>query len=194
MFYYLKGTPALKGENFIVIDVGGVGYKVYTSASNLATVNSDFVTFYTYMYIREDIMDIFGFLTTEELGLFENLISVSGVGPKAALAILSALSPKDLILAIISNDTKSITKAPGVGAKIAQRIILELKGKLSDEEIKETAFGTETFIHSDNFAEAVNALVSLGYSAQEARHAMQTVPENLTLEDSIMAALKNLAR
>ena len=136
MYYYIKGELVLKQDNFAVVDNGGVGYKIHTSGLSLGGVNiGDEVTFYTYLYVREDIFDVYGFTKNDELTMFLHLLSVSGVGPKAALAILSTLTPNQLVLAVMTNDAKALTKAVGVGAKMAQRVILELSGKLKNSEI-----------------------------------------------------------
>ena len=128
MFSYLKGFLAQKGQNYVVIDVSGVGFKVYTSMTSLEGIaaknENDPVTFYTYLYIKEGIMDLYGFSTQEELNMFELLISVSGVGAKGAIAILSSLTPQKLAVSLVTNDVSSIKKASGIGPKTAQRIIL----------------------------------------------------------------------
>ena len=166
MFYYISGNVSFKGENFAVIDAGGVGYKIYTSANTLSKLDSGFAKLYTYVHVREDIFDIFGFSSLEELKYFELLISVSGVGPKAALAILSALSPKELVLAVVTGDVKAISRSQGVGSKISQRIIVELKDKLQDSdtaEILSSGIVSASTSKKENI-EAVDALVALGYS------------------------------
>lgn len=192
MFYYLKGFVAHKGDNFIALDVGGVGYKVYTSINNLSRVNNnDECKFFTYAHIREDIFDIYGFLTDEELSFFEMLISVSGVGPKAALSILSLLTPSDIVSAIIMGDAKAISRAPGVGSKIAQRIILELKNKVSENDILSPT-GGDDFLSIDSSNQAVAALMSLGYSATDAKRAVISVEGATSVEETIKLALKNL--
>lgn len=194
MFYYLKGNIAHKGENFVCVDVGGVGYKVYTSTNNISKANSGEVyTFYTYTHIREDIFDIYGFLSEEELSFFEMLISVSGVGPKAGLSILSLLTPSDIVSAIIMGDAKAISRAPGIGSKIAQRIILELKNKVSEDTILGASGDANgDFLSIDSSNEAVAALMSLGYSATEAKRAVISVEGSQSVEETIKMALKNL--
>ena len=120
MFYSLKGMLTQKFENFLVLDIGGVGFKVFSSLATLSKVSPGTeIMVYTYTHIREDALDIFGFLTTEELSFFQKLISISGVGPRLALAILSTHSPKDIVFAVLSNDAKKLSKAPGVGTKLA---------------------------------------------------------------------------
>lgn len=195
MFYYLKGELVLKQENFAVLDIGGVGYKIYTSQVSLDSVTpgSD-VTFYTYVYVREDILDIYGFTTNDELTMFNHLLSVSGVGPKAALAILSVVTPSQLVLAILTDDAKTLTKAAGVGAKVAQRVILELKSKLKNTEIvPDEIIGASVDISTgDNALEAVSALTVLGYSQQEAKKAVAKVDASLSTEEIIKQALLKL--
>ena len=191
MFYYLRGQVTVKESDFLVIDVGGAGYKVYTSDNTLqkAAVNSEF-TAYTYLHIREDIFDIYGFATKEELSTFELLISVSGVGPKAALAILSGMTPDKFALAVIHSDIKAITTAPGIGKKIAERIIVELKDKISREM---GSAGVSLNIPETDPSvtdEAVNALMVLGYSALEAKGAVIAVKDSCSsVEDIIKKAL-----
>ena len=131
MFYYLKGTVVHTFENFAVLDIGGIGFKIYSSLSSLSkiTQNNNYI-FYTYTNIREDAFDVYGFITQDELNFFEMLLSVSGVGPKAALAVLSALSPSGVATAVLTNDAKAISAAQGVGIKTAQRIMLELRAKI----------------------------------------------------------------
>lgn len=196
MFYYLKGIIAHKDENFAVVDTGGVGYKVYTSYSNLSKMELGTPsTLYTYMHIREDIMNIYGFLSKEELDFFELLISVSGVGPKAGLAVLSTLTPGELVIAVVTNDAKSISKAPGIGKKTAERIILELKDKIKDNEAK-TAIETGGYeVISGETNEAISALIVLGYTEQEAISAVKAVDSSKTkVEDIIKDALRFLVR
>lgn len=192
MFYYLKGNVTYKSFDFMVIDVGGAGFKVYTSASTLdkAGLNEEF-TAYTYTHIREDIFDIYGFSSPEELNTFQQLISVSGVGPKAAIAILSSMSADKLALAIVHSDIKAITAAPGVGKKLAERIVLELKDKINKElnlagvKIESVAVSAPGVTD-----EAINALMVLGYSALEAKGAVSAVKgECNTVEEVIKKAL-----
>ena len=192
MFYYLKGTVTYKAFDFMGVDVGGAGFKVYTSASTLekASLNEEF-TAYTYTHIREDIFDIYGFASPEELNTFQQLISVSGVGPKAAIAILSSMSTDKLALAIVHSDIKAITSAPGVGKKIAERIVLELKDKISKElstaGVKIESVASSTPGVTD---EAINALMVLGYSALEAKGAVSAVKSECgTVEEVIKKAL-----
>lgn len=200
MFSYLKGFLAQKGQNYVVIDVSGVGFKVYTSMTSLEGIaaknENDPVTFYTYLYIKEGIMDLYGFSTQEELNMFELLISVSGVGAKGAIAILSSLTPQKLAVSLVTNDVSSIKKASGIGPKTAQRIILELKDKIKDEELTASAEDggiSEEIPLTSSRAEAVSALMVLGYSKFEAERAVSKIDTSLTeTEDIIKAALKAL--
>lgn len=198
MFYYIKGKVTHKDLNFLVIDVGGVGYKIYTSMNTLSQAETEKeLKVYTYPHIREDIFDIYGFSKEEELHTFQMLISVSGVGPKAALAILSFMPSQDFALAVIKGDVKKITGAPGIGKKIAERIILELKDKinkdLKDSGSSETAY--QGSAQSSAFEEAVNALMVLGYSALESKGAVSNVDKSYTnVEDIIKASLKQLMK
>ena len=171
MYYYIKGTLVQKGDNYLVVDANGVGYMIYTSLTSLADVGETGrnVTMYTYLHVREDVMDLYGFATIEEKNMFMNLISVSGVGPKAALAILSVTTPAKFAVAVVTNDVKTITKASGVGPKMAQRVILELKDKLKTEELEIDADEDTGEIPSDNKNEAISALIVLGYSPSDAQ-------------------------
>ncbi|MBE7013445.1 MAG: Holliday junction branch migration protein RuvA [Ruminococcaceae bacterium] len=198
MFKYITGKVAEKGSNYIVIDVGGVGFMVYTSFSTLqdtsVLLGAD-ATMYTYMYIKEGIMDLYGFSTKEELRLFELLITVSGVGAKGAVAILSVASPSKIALSIISEDVATIKSASGIGAKTAQRIVLELKDKISSESIVEDIDipHQAEIADTDTVKEATSALVVLGYSQAEARKAVAAVDKSITdVEEIIRQALKKL--
>lgn len=201
MYYYIKGMLVHKTENFVVIDANGVGYKILTSHQSLShhSLNSNEkanneVLFYTYLYVREDIHELFGFSTPEELSSFELLISVSGVGPKAAINILSSLSAPSLALAIVTNDVKSITKAQGIGPKLAQRLILELKDKIKNEHLIENSTSID-LPYDDSSNEALSALIVLGYSAQEAKKALsQANASELPVEEAIKKALTYLMR
>ena len=196
MFYYIKGSLAIKGENFVVVDCGGVGYKILTSNQSLSSAGSigSEVCFYTYLHVREDIFDLYGFYGNEELASFEQLIGVSGVGPKAALSILSVLTPSQFALAVASSDAKAISKAQGVGPKLAQRIILELKDKISNRQLVGESFaGSEVFATIESGNEAVDALVVLGYSQQEAEKALRQADAlSLPAEEAIKKALRYL--
>ena len=194
MYYYINGEYVEKGENFIVIDAGGVGYKIYTSLAAISKMPEygKKVKVFTHFYVREDTQDLYGFPTNEELSMFLNLISVSGVGPKAALAILSVATPPELALAIIQKNVKVITKASGVGPKLAERVILELKNKIKNIDALPEEFAEN--IVSDSGSEAVEALVALGYSEQEAKKAIGLLDGSLSVEETIKEALKKLMK
>lgn len=195
MYSYIKGTIEFKAPDYFIVDNNGVGYRILSALSTLDKLNTgQDVKVYTYMYVREDIISLYGYLTPEELRVFELLISVSGIGPKVANSVLSALSPSKFGLAVITADVQSLKSISGIGLKTAQRIILELKDKMKTEE----AF-RKTDIQlpdtNDNVSEAVNALQVLGYSVPEALKALKSVDmENLDIEDVIKQALKNLSR
>ena len=194
MYYYINGEYVEKGENFIVIDAGGVGYKIYTSLAAISKMPEygKKVKVFTHFYVREDTQDLYGFPTNEELSMFLNLISVSGVGPKAALAILSVATPPELALAIIQKNVKVITKAAGVGPKLAERVILELKNKIKNIDALPEEFAD--VVVSDSGSEAVEALVALGYSEQEAKKTIGLLDGNLSVEETIKEALKKLMK
>lgn len=195
MYYYIKGKLALRGENYIVIDAHGVGYMIYTSLNTIQNVGvqGSEVTVYTYLNVREDAHELYGFATLEEKTLFMQLLSVSGVGAKVALSVLSVLTPAAFAQAVIFDDIKSITKAPGVGPKVAKRIVLELKDKIKKADIE---VGDKAEIineaGSDSRSEAISALLVLGYSITDAQSAVAGVDASLTVEEIIKQALVRL--
>ena len=195
MFYYLKGTVVHTFENFAVLDIGGIGFKIYSSLSSLSkiTQNNNYI-FYTYTNIREDAFDIYGFITQEELNFFEMLLSVSGVGPKAALAVLSALSPSGVAKAVLTNDAKAISAAQGVGIKTAQRIILELQSKISGEDLLQNVSENDNFLNMSANNDAVAALMALGYNATEAKRAIAAAEPGKTVEETITNALLKISK
>ncbi|MBE7017366.1 MAG: Holliday junction branch migration protein RuvA [Ruminococcaceae bacterium] len=201
MFHYINGTVSELLPNLAVIDCGGVGFAINTSvytASQLKT--GEKAKLYTFVYIREDCMDIYGFASKSEKHCFEMLIGVSGVGPKAAVAILSSTSPENLVLNIVSGNEKALTAAPGIGKKIAQRIILELKDKLAKEtaEISFNDVPSLTNASADGntkISDASAALMVLGYSSSEIGAALKKVDiEKLSIEEIIKAALKQMIK
>ncbi len=200
MFYYLNGTVAHLGPYLAVIDCGGVGYACRTTNTTQARLKlGEKGKLYTYLNVREDAMELYGFASQEELNLFELLLSVSGVGPKAALSILSASSPANLALSIITGDEKALTCAPGIGKKIAQRVILELKDKLAKGQTiaaGESYGGTGvTVIPENKLSEATAALAVLGYSQGEIGAVLKGVDlDGLTLEQIIKEALKKMMK
>ena len=198
MFYYLNGTVALLDANLAVIDCGGVGYACHTSNYTLARLQTGKpAKLFTYCNIKEDAFDIYGFSTREELDCFRRLIGVTGVGTKAALAILSAVSPDQLTLAVMTQDDKTITMAQGVGKKLAQRIILELKDKLAKEQ-QESGMPVVSGIvagEKNKAAEAAAALAVLGYTQQDIAVAMKGIDaENLPLEEIVRQSLKKMVK
>lgn len=201
MYAYIKGELAEINTDHIIIEAGGIGYQVFISLQTFDYLPSvgENLKIYTYLYLREDAMILYGFLTKDDLELFKLLISVSGIGPKGGLAILSTLEADDLRFAILSGDAKAISKAPGVGGKTAQRVILELKDKLSLED----AFEAKTEHVQKNAAaaggsvknDAVMALTALGYSSTESLKAVSAVEitEDMDVEEVLKAALKHLS-
>lgn len=207
MFYYISGNLAHLDPSFAVIDAGGVGYKLTVSGTTYNEIKSrqasesDTVKLFSYMSVREDGVELFGFSREEELSSFKLLITVSGVGPKAAISILSQLTPQKLALAICTDDKKAIAKANGIGPKTAARIVLELKDKLQKESFAEDSglsVAEETLIAaspSGKRRDAEDALTVLGYSRSEASAALRTIDvDNLELDDIIRLALKKLMR
>lgn len=198
MFYYLDGTVAEILPYLAVIDCGGVGYACKTTNTTLAQLKKgQRGKLYTYLDVGENAFGLYGFATANELNSFKLLIGVSGVGPKAALAILSAATPESLAMAIVTGDEKSLTAAPGVGKKIAQRIILELKDKLAQGQIapgEESYGGTGvTVIPQDKASEATAALAVLGYGPAEITAALKGLDlETLSLEEIVRQALKHM--
>lgn len=199
MFYSITGKVVAIEETFAAVECSGIAFQCMTTLNTLSKIakTGETVTLYTYLNVREDAMDLFGFYTQQELACFKQLISVSGVGPKAALAVLSQLSPDKLTLCVASGDVKSITQAQGVGPKIAQRIVLELKDKLSKSLSSEDFSAAEAFAVSSapsnsNLSEAVEALVMLGYSRSEAASAISKLDNKLPAEELIRLALKAL--
>lgn len=197
MFYSLTGSLIKTGVGFAVVECGGVGFMCQTSNYTLAEISSEkTVTLYTYLNVREDALDLFGFSDEYELEWFRLLISVNGVGPKAALAILSELTPDKLALSISASDVKAITRAPGIGPKIAQRIILDLKDKVKgivSESVSQQTSAVGAVNDMPNTSEAVAALTMLGYSQSDASVAVSKIDPSLSVEDIIRQALRVLS-
>ena len=199
MFAYLKGSLEVKTKGYIVVDVSGVGYKVFmseTAIEKLGEIGNN-VKVHTYLRVREDDMSLYGFNTNEELRMFELLLSVSGIGAKSAISILSNITPSSFALAVISNDVAKIKALPGIGPKSAQRIILELKDKIKTEETAENIAKVEIEKVEENnekVQEAISALQVLGYSRKEIEKALENIDKNLNVEDIIRKGLSNLAR
>lgn len=200
MFAYIKGSLEGKANNYVVIDVSGIGYKIFmseTAIENLGEIG-DNVKVYTHYHVREDEISLYGFLTNEELRMFELLISVSGVGAKSAISMLSNISPSSFALAVISNDTTKLVKIPGIGAKTAARIVLELKDKLKTEETINNSKSNKEIkeaIKEDNkVSEAISALQVLGYNKKEIEKAFENLDTDiLSVEDLIRKGLTILS-
>ena len=194
MFYYLNGTVAALEANLAVIDCGGVGYGCFTTGYTLSQLQiGKQQKLFTHCHIREDAFDVYGFSTKDELNCFLRLIGVSGVGPKVALAILSALTPSQFSLAVVTGDEKSLTMAQGVGKKMAQRIILELKDKVSDDlqGTTGTVSAVAVPVSNNKVAEATAALASLGYSQSEIGQAFKGLDvDKLSVEDIVRSGLR----
>ena len=201
MIAFVKGRIDDISEENVVLDVGGIGYNIKISTGTAASLPGigEEIKLYTYTCVREDMFSLFGFLTRDELEIFKKLITVNGIGPKGGLAILSAMSADDLRFAIISGDAASISKAPGIGKKTAERVILDLKDKIS---IEDTLVQKEIHQYSDSNGrgdqhaknEAVEALTALGYSAMDALHAVKAVQieDDMDVETVLKLALKNM--
>ncbi len=203
MLAYIKGILEIKTKGYIVVEAGGLGYKIFMPESTIANTGNigDKVQIYTFMRVREDDVSLYGFLTNEELRMFELLLSVSGIGAKGALGILSNITPSQFALAVISNDVAILKKVPGIGPKTAQRAILELKDKLKKEQEISIAEGEDTsnieqvIKEDEKVSEAISALQVLGYSKREIVEALQTIEvTSLSVEDIIKKGLANLAK
>lgn len=205
MYAYIKGTLAEVAEDAVVVETGGIGYniKVSTATAELLPGVGNEVKIYTYTLVREDAFQLFGFLTRDDLEIFKKLITVSGIGPKGGLAILSVMSADALRFAVMAGDAKAIAKAPGIGAKTAERVILELRDKISLEDTlkglgapADTAGGAAGTQGGDNLIrrEAIEALVALGYSASDATAAVKKVEitADATSETVLKLALKHI--
>jgi len=196
MFYYLNGTITGLEGNLAVVDCGGVGFACHTTAYTQAQLRVGQIhKLYTYCNIREDAFDIFGFAGRDELGCFESLLGVSGVGPKAALAILSAVTPERFTLAVVTGDEKTLMAAPGIGKKLAQRILLELKDKIADSraELNISAGPADLPVRGGKTAEAAAALSVLGYSQAEIGSALKGVDtEHLPVEEIVRQCLRGM--
>lgn len=198
MFYYVEGTVAHLDANLAVIDCGGVGYGCATTSHTISRLQKGKrAKLYTYLNVKEDAMDLYGFYDMGELNSFKMLIGVSGVGPKAALAILSAGTPDQLAMAIVTGDEKVLTAAPGIGKKIAQRIILELKDKMAKEDLSGVRLDGKAGTQGSGrkTAEALSALMVLGYSQQEVAVAMKGIDvDGMPLEEIVRQALRKMMK
>lgn len=189
MISKIKGKTEYIKDGYIVVDVNGVGYKIFATPYSLGKVaGKEEVDFFIHTYVREDALALYGFLTMEELEMFELLISISGIGPKAGLGILTVANPKTIKTAILNEDSSILTRVSGVGKKTAERVILELKNKIADmpESEKDSAV-------SD--MDAIEALIGMGYTVTEAREALKLVPKDIKeVGERIKRALKNLGK
>ena len=197
MFYFIRGTVVHTAPGLVVIDAHGVGYALNTSYLSASSVKTgDTATFYTYLYVREDIFDLYGFATQEELTCFKQLIAISGVGPKAAAAILGVVTPQKLALAVVTGDEKALCQAPGIGKKLAQRIILELKDKMAKNQLESVseAEGLPADLPSGGaLDDALAALTVLGYSRAQALAALKGADAAaMSVDELIRTALKKL--
>jgi holliday junction DNA helicase RuvA len=196
MYAYIKGELADIEEDSLVIEAGGIGYRIYAAGSTLAQVSlGQELKLYTYLQVRDDAMQLFGFPSKEELRIFKLLISVSGIGPKAGLSLLSALSAEELKYAILGGDAKTIARAQGIGAKTAQRVIIELKDKFSLEDTFEESYAAAGAAANGSVKEEVMlAMTALGYSAAEVNAALKRVPieENSDTEEVLKLVLKEM--
>lgn len=189
MIAKIKGTIEFLRDNYTVVDVNGVGYKVFVTTHTFGIIaGKKEIEFYTHTYVREDTLALYGFLNIEELEMFELLISISGIGPKAAMGILTIADPKTIRTAVLNDDASLLTRVSGVGKKIANRVILELKNKVADISI-----GEKDQITTDS--DAMEALVSMGYSVSDARETLKIIsPDIKDVGERVKIALKNLGK
>ncbi len=196
MISYIKGNLEAKNLDNVVIDVGGIGYKIYMSASSMDKLGEvgNTVKVHTYMRVREDDVSLYGFCTNEELKMFEQLIGVSGVGAKSALTILANISPSSFALAIISGDVKTLKELPGIGAKSAQRMILELKDKMKTQDaIEEDIILVKPEVKDSKTRDAIDALQVLGYARKDIEAVISRIDTaDLSVEEIIKQGLKYL--
>ncbi len=201
MISYVRGELVAVEEDKVIMDLNGVGFGIYMPAQSMNYLPpiGEEIRLHTYMNVREDAIQLFGFLTKDDLNVFKLVIGVSGIGPKGGLSILSQLTPDDLRFAVMANDSKAIAKSPGIGKKTAEKLIIELKDKLSIEDVlnrtveRETANAASGTVNEIQ-AEAVQALVALGYGNTESMKAVKKVAldENITVEEVLKQALKNM--
>ena len=198
MIYNVKGILTFTDPTFAVVECGGVGFKCFVSMTTLKDLTSigTEVNLYTHLVVREDAMDLYGFSTVDELNAFKLLITVSGVGPKAGMAILSVLPPDRLSIAVSSGDVRSIQSANGVGKKTAERVVLELKDKMvgiGSGNVSAVVEGIQAVANNSNSAEAVEVLVSLGFSQSDASTVVGAMDKSLSVDDMIRKGLKQLS-
>ncbi len=199
MINYIKGRLTYKGADFIVVENNGIGFKIFVSQNILAGLSYGEVQIYTYMNVSENGISLYGFSSNEELNLFFKLITVSGVGPKSAIGLLSSLTPSDIIFAIIAEDVKTLSAGQGIGKKTAQRIILELRDKISgdggfDDSVTAADAGQMTTSNGET-SDAIEALAALGFTRSEAAKAVSAVyVSGMTTEEILKASLKALSK
>ncbi|NLL73501.1 MAG: Holliday junction branch migration protein RuvA [Clostridiales bacterium] len=200
MIAFIKGELAEINDNYIVIETGNIGYEIFLPTSSILELpqRKSIIKIYTYLHVREDIFCLYGFLTKDDLAIFKQLITVNGIGPKGALGILSGLTADELRFAILAEDSKAISKAPGIGPKTASKIILELKDKIKLDEAFEQKLENQSAKTKDNIygrrEEAIEALSSLGYSTSDAFKIVNQIDitEDMTTEDILKLCLKRL--
>lgn len=198
MFAYIKGTLAEKLSNYVVVETMGIGYKIFMSETAIAKIGEigDNVKVHTHYHVREDDISLYGFLSNDELKMFELLLSVSGIGAKSAITMLSNMSPSEFAMSIITNDISKLTKIPGIGPKSAQRIVLELKDKLKTEQaISKTEEAKAVMNTNENTNEAISALQILGYNRKEIEKVLEKFNyQSMSIEDIIRNGLKYLGK
>jgi Holliday junction DNA helicase RuvA len=189
MIAKIKGKIAFFRDNYVVVDVAGVGYKIFVTEFAMGKIaGKEEIELFTHTYVREDMLSLYGFLTLDELGMFEMLISISGIGPKAAIGILTIAEPKTIRTAIITGDSSILTRVSGVGKKTAERVILELKNRIAELPGEDQGAARAD-------SEAIEALTSLGYSVSQAREALKSVPEKTKdVSERVREALKRLGK
>lgn len=198
MIAFIKGTMIRAEENSVIIENNGIGYRVFACGRDISRiVNGSEVFLHTYMNVREDAMQLFGFLSAEDLEVFRLLLGVNGIGPKAALGVLSGMTANDLRFAVLSDDIKTLSTAPGIGKKTAQKLILELKDKFSLQDAFEEKLALTESVGTaadSNQEEAIQALMALGYSGSDALKAVRAAAaDNMSTEDILKAALKRMS-
>lgn len=199
MISYIKGSLELRTESYIIVETAGIGYQIFVSPATLAKLPraGEMVKVFTYFSVKEDGVSLYGFASREEQEMFHKLLLVGGVGPKGALGFLSQLNPSEIVMAVLSDDVKTLSKAPGIGRKTAQRVILELKDKFKTEEALSAGEAWQEAVEAsagtDAKFEAIDAMTALGYSRSEAAKAVNAVAaEDMTTEDILKAALKKM--
>ena len=197
MYAYIKGKVVTKTNTYIIIENNGIGYKIFMSQKAIEKINEEEIKVHTHYQVREDNISLYGFLTNDELRMFELLLSVSGIGAKSAITMLSEISTSEFAMAVITDDTSKLVKIPGIGAKSAARIILELKDKLKNEDalINNNSETKAKMIDEEMISEAIAALQILGYSKKEIEKALEKIDtQSLNTEDIIKLALKQLGK